>query len=190
MKKLTYAMLIVVLSAAVGHSRTKVRTDYDPETSFSDLGTYAWSQDGGEVEPEQAFLSPLLEKRIQDAVDLNLASKGLQETSADEADLLVSYHVTTRYTGYRRPYYGGYGYGGYGYGGYGYDRYGYPGYVDHYLQVTLVIDFHDVRTGELIWRSWATKDMARQPSPHDVAKYARKAVKKMFKKFPPESPKG
>ena len=205
MKKLLYALSVVFLSTAVSHGGTKVHTDYDREMSFSEMTSYAWTQSAGAVEPGHAFLSPLLEKRIQDAVDQTLASKGIQHGSIEEADFQVSYHVIIReeadvspiarhysygYYGYRRhshssfrrPYYGGYGYGGY--------SNPYSGYVDHYLEVTLVIDVHDLRTGELVWRGWAIKDMARQPDPDDVAKYARNAVRKMFKKFPPEGPKG
>ena len=107
MKKLIYALSMVFLSTTVSHGGTKVHTDYDREMSFSDMRTYAWTEGTGAVEPGHAFLSPLLEKRIQDAVDQTLA----------------------------------------------------------------------------------TKDMARQPDPDDVAKYARKAVQEMFKKFPPEGPR-
>ena len=109
--------------------------------------------------------------------------------------------------------YGGYGsrYGPYGYGGpYGYrgssyrgsfgfslyggryfrpyygSYYGYPGAgrVYEYLQGTLVLDFIDVRTEEVIFRGWAKQSLGSDPSPEKVRMYVTEAVEEILEDFP------
>ena len=107
----------------------------------------------------------------------------------------------------------GYGYGSYGYGGpYGYSPYSYRrsfglgyfggrrfspyygysgagyagrGSVQEYLDATLVLDIIDVRTGEVIFRGWASKSLPSDPSPKNVRKYVTEAVEEILEDFPP-----
>ena len=51
----------------------------------------------------------------------------------------------------------------------------------------LVLDVLDARTGELIWRGWATKSLDDNPTPETVQKYVKAAVEKILEKFPPAS---
>ncbi len=85
----------------------------------------------------------------------------------------------------------GYGYHGRGYGGHGYDYGGYYGrgyggggsYLRTYKEGTLILDFVDPETMQLIWRGWATFAF---DDPDKAARYVNKAVKKILKKFPPQ----
>ena len=90
--------------------------------------------------------------------------------------------------GSRHYRYGRRGYLGFGhYGGhYGYG-YGYPygGYVDEYLEGTLVLDIIDPVANEVIWRAWASDAMDSDPSPHRVRKYVNEAVTEILARFPP-----
>ena len=56
--------------------------------------------------------------------------------------------------------------------------------------MTLVLDIYDAKTGELIWRGQASKELARNPKSKDVKKFADKGVRKLLKQFPPEGPNG
>ena len=47
----------------------------------------------------------------------------------------------------------------------------------------------DSRTNDLLWRAVATETMEQNPKPEKVEKKINKAVKKMFKKFPPPQDK-
>ncbi len=82
--------------------------------------------------------------------------------------------------GYGR--YGYSGYGGYGYSGYGgYGHSGYGGYA--YQEATLILDFVDPESTELLWRGWYVgKIRDGQLSEKKI----NKAVKRILKKFPPE----
>ena len=86
----------------------------------------------------------------------------------------------------RRGYLGFAHYGGhYGYGyGYGYG-YPYGGYVDEYLEGTLVLAIIDPVANEIIWRGWASDAMDSDPSPNRVRKYVNEAVTEILARFPP-----
>ena len=93
----------------------------------------------------------------------------------------------SRHHRYGRRGYLGFGhYGGrYGYGyGYGYG-YRYGGYVDEYLEGTLVIDIIDPVANEVIWRGWASDAMDADPDPSRVRKYVNEAVTEILARFPP-----
>ncbi len=49
---------------------------------------------------------------------------------------------------------------------------------------TLLVDFLDGESKKLVWRSVVTRTLS--DNPQKMAKYIKKAVKKMFKKFPPK----
>ncbi len=78
--------------------------------------------------------------------------------------------------------FGHHGYGRYGYSGYGgYGHSGYGGYA--YQEVTLILDFVDPESNELLWRGWYdSKIRDGQVSENKI----NKAVKRILKKFPPE----
>ncbi len=53
-----------------------------------------------------------------------------------------------------------------------------------YLRGTLVLDITDVRTGEVIWRGWASKSLHSDPRPEKVRMYVDEAVAEMLADFP------
>ncbi len=214
MKRIAIALVIVTMSASAGFAGTRVRFGFDENRSFAGLKTYQWLKSTeGEVETSP-FVSPLLEIRIQEAVNRELQAKGFQMTADGLPDVQIVYHVVTKqdvdaspigrsygsgYYHYRPSGHRGYGYSGhhghrgYGYSGHsGYGGYGYPysGYVEQYLSVTLVLDIYDAKTGELIWSGRASRKLARNPNARDVKKFADKGVRKLLKQFPPEGPLG
>ncbi len=194
-------------SAAVlilaGCASLQVRTDYDPQASFTPLRTYDWN--GGEVDAgsNPAMNNPLLGKHIRGAVEGELDRRGYRKTSGTP-DFRIAYRVVAEERSY--GYGGSYGYGrsyypgrygfrylgggffspyGYGYSGAGYG-YGGAGRVRQYLRGTLVLDITDVGTGEVIWRGWASKSLHHDPRPEKVRMYVDEAVAEMLEDFPPK----
>ena len=188
-------------------SAQKVRTDYDRDVTFAQLRTYDWVDNSVGTNGDQPTISPLLERRIHNAVDSELASKGFQKVRSGAPDFRVAYRVvaeekvtTDRSYGYS-PFYGHHGFGhhgsghhGFGHRGFGHGYFGHgsslyygPSLVREYLRTTLILDIFDARTDELIWRGWRTADLARNPRPKKVRKFADAAVRKILKKFPPGS---
>ncbi len=189
-----------------GCTSLQVRTDYDPQASFAQLGTYSWVDQTVAVGGDPAVNSTLAEQRIQDAVDNALQRIGYRRVATDSQDFHVTYSIASEQ---RSTVDAGYGYGAYGYRsrlryryrghsyfgrsrfGYGYDPYYDPYYggstVREYLAVTLVLDIIDARTNKLIWRGWATDKLDHDPKPDAVSEYIQVAVGKILETFPPAS---
>ncbi len=192
--------------ALAGCATLQVRTDYDPEVSFTQLSTYDWVDREADAGGDPAVNSPLLKRHIQDAVEDKLGRLGYRKVTSDTTDFRIDYRVTAEEKssidgsygyagpyGYGRSYYPGrYGFRWYGrryfspfY--YGYSGAGYvgAGRVREYLRGTLVLDITDVRTGEVIWRGWASKSLRLDPRPEKVRMYVNEAVEKILENFPP-----
>ena len=196
-----------VVLVLAGCASLQVRTDYDQGAFLTPLRTYDWA--GGEVDAgnNPAVNSPLLGKHIRGAVEGELDRRGYRQVTSGTPDFRIAYRVVAQeratavgsygyggYYGYGRYYYPGrYGFRGYGgrffspYG-YGYSGAGYggAGRVREYLRGTLVLDITDARTGELIWRGWASKSLHSDPRPEKVRMYVDEAVAEMLADFPPK----
>jgi Domain of unknown function (DUF4136) len=177
-KRLLIAALVLLLPPAVAVAQ-KVSYDYDKAANFAGFKTYA-HKEGTKVG------QPLIDERIVEAIDAQLAAKGLTKTEADP-DVFVVYHIafdkqkdiSTFSTGYG----GGYGPYGWGWGG---------GMGSSTTQVrdiligTLVIDLADAKQGKLAWRGMGVKEVKTQTNPEKRDKSINNAVKKIFKNYPPK----
>ena len=143
----------------------KVSTDSDPAAPFASYHTYAWTV--GTPSP-----NPLGDQRIHDAVDLQLAAKGLTRR-AENPDLVVATHVLTHEE--RQLVANGFGYGWYG-GGFGTVT------EQTYVQGTLVVDLYDAHTKKMVWRGTGT-DTASDKADKNTKK-VNKALAKMFERYP------
>ena len=50
---------------------------------------------------------------------------------------------------------------------------------------TLVVDLRDGRSGSVVWRGVASRDLDAKASPEEREKNINKVVEKMFKHYPP-----
>ena len=180
-------IVIALLGAALlfaGCSSYRVNTDYDPAINFSQYGTYAWLPAPDATDKTKGPENDgLLRQRIERAVNEVLASTGLREvTNQADANLLLNEHVsvdkklrvnTTNY---------GYGYGRWGYWGAGYN----DTRVDQYEEGTLIIDFIDAKSRELVWRGRATTRLKELKTPEQRDASVRKAVSKILERYPPK----
>ena len=146
----------------------KVTVDSNPAAPFSAYKTYAWLN--GTPAPE-----PIMEQQLRASINERLMARGLTKTTVSP-DLLVMTNVTTQQRQEFVP--NGFAYGPWWWGAYGYG----PGYMDTWLEGTLVVDFYDAKTKQLVWRGVATANASDKPT-HNVEKMD-KALKKMFEKFP------
>jgi hypothetical protein len=79
--------LAVVSSACVAISQD-VRHNAMPGVDFSKFHTYKWVSIEGAAHPNQ-----IMDAEIKQAIDTQLAAKGLTKTDSDKADLYVGYQV-------------------------------------------------------------------------------------------------
>jgi len=178
--------MIVLLIAALGLvvpgcSSFQVHSDYNPDVDFAQYGSFAWLPRPAEGD-KSAQVDGLLYQRIERAVNNNLAAKGMRLVD-DQADasLLVTEHInveqklqvnTTNY---------GYGYGRWGYYGGGYQQTN----VDQYEEGTLMIDFIDAKSKQLVWRGTAQSRLRNLKTPEERNKRVREAVNAILERYPP-----
>jgi hypothetical protein len=187
---ISIALLSLAASAAVAQD---VRYNFDKDTDFSKLKTFKWV-----TIKDASKLDDLRDKQIKDAVEAELAKKGLTNTEADTADLYVGYQAGigtekqfTSYNtgwGYGPGWYGGgwYGGGGVWYGGGGGMT---TGQTSTIYVGQLAVDFYDSKNHDLVWRGIASKTLDPKAKPEKQQKNLAKAVAKLLKNYPPPPPK-
>jgi uncharacterized protein DUF4136 len=193
MKKNTFFSIALLFLAASSAVAQDVRYNFDKDTDFSTLKTYKWV-----TIKDATKLDDLRDKQIKDAVEAELAKKGLTNTEADTADLYVGYQAGigtekqfTSYNtgwGYGPGWYGGgwYGGGGVWYGGGGGMT---TGQTSTIYVGQLAVDFYDPKNHDLVWRGIASKTLDPKAKPEKQQKNLAKAVAKLLKNYPPPPPK-
>jgi len=172
--KVISVLVCLVLAALVGCSPISVKTDYDHEVDFAKYKSFKWmphSEKGGRGTVRE---NSLLDKRIRQAVERELAAKGYEMIETGRADVFLAYHVGVR----QRvdvstvPY------------GYWRGRFhGRAAYVDRYKEGTLIIDFVDPELKQLVWRGAATGVIG---SMEESEEHINESVAKIFEKYPPK----
>ena len=183
MKKTIVFIAIIILALSANLMAQKVTGDYDKTTDFSQYKTYSfvgWQEDSEKV------LNDFDKKRLREAIQEEMAARQFEFVESG-ADMGVSLFIvvdektsTSSYT----HYYGGAGYGrgrrGTGGWGHGYASTSYS--ESDYLQGTLVLDFLDESSKDLVWQGVATGTVNEKPDKRE--KSIPKSVKKLMKKFP------
>ena len=118
----------------------------------------------------------IISQQIKQAVDSELASKGLEKTDSDDADLYIDYQVAVN----QERQWNAMGMGGpIRWGGMGTA-------TSSTINIgTLVIDMYDVAAKKQVWRGDATKTLNPSKDPQKNMKNLQKAVAKLLKNFPP-----
>jgi hypothetical protein len=131
---------------------------------------------------------PLIDERIVNGIEAELAKKGLTKVEANP-DVFVVYHVAfdkqKDISTFSSGYGGGYGPYGWGYGG------GWGGgttttQVRDILVGTLVVDVADAKKNAMVWRGMGVKEVNTQAKPEKRDKSIAKALEKIFKNYPPK----
>jgi hypothetical protein len=178
-----FLILCVTVFGAACASMT-VNYDYDQRVNFATLKTFNWLPSPADTQVNQLTI-----RNIEFAVDKQLQAKGLQ-MSSENPDFLVSVHVTQQRKVDVEQWGYAYGNGNFFYGG-RYRRFaGTPSNyefrrgTDTYVYDigTLIIDFVNPRTRELMWRGTATAEIDPSAPQIDLV---NKAVAKVLENFPP-----
>src|SRR5262249_46064472 len=114
-----FVLSVVILLLAGGISVAQdVRYNFDKNTDFSKFKTYKWVPI-----KDAAKVSDLVDKQIKDAIDAELATKGLTKVEGDDANLYVGYQPAVgeekQFNSYTTGWGSGPGWGGGWYGGMG-----------------------------------------------------------------------
>jgi hypothetical protein len=174
--------LLLFVQTAV--SAQDIRYNALPGTDFSKFKTYKWVR-----VPNAQYPNQILDAQIMQAIDAQLATKGLSKTEAENPDLVVTYQAAVNQEKQWNSYSTGGTMWGYGrWGGWG----GYGGGMESTTTTsstinvgTLNVDMYDVVKKEQVWRGSASKTLGSGKDPEKVQKGLNKAMAKLFKKYPP-----
>ena len=158
-------------------------SDYYLATDFSKLHTYAWAAESPVVHSEsgRVKISALTVRRVHEAIDRELGSKGYQLVTGGGADFGVSFTVGARDMITRVDYPPNY---------WTHTDWGVPYYwpnvdVAMYTEGTLGVDVFDNATHQPVWHGWAYKSINRRDI-GDPQATVDAAVGAIFKSFPPK----
>ena len=176
---LSTLILFFITSCAFGQD---VRYNFDKDINFSKFKTYKWV-----ILKDAPTANDLVTKQLQDAVDAELATKGLTKIDDDTANLFIGYQAGVgqekQFTSFSSDW--GYGGGWYRGGWYGPGGGTTTGSTSTIYVGQLVLDMYDSANRDLVWRGVASKTLDSKAKPDKQQKNLAKAVKKLLKNYPP-----
>jgi Domain of unknown function (DUF4136) len=187
MKKFSFLWMAVMLMLASVALAQDVRYNFDKDADFSKFKTYTWV-----VFKDASPVDTLTDKQIKDAIDAQLATKGLTKVDGDKADLYVGYQVAVgtekQFTSFNS---GGWGYGPGWYGGGWYGAGGgvTTGQTSTIYTGQLALDMYETAKQDLVWRGVANKTLDPNAKPEKRQKNLNKGAAKLLKNYPPPPPK-
>jgi hypothetical protein len=172
---LAWVMLFVCMPATA----QSVKYNFLAGTNFAKYKTYKWVR-----VPNVQYPNQILDAQIMDAIDAQMAAKGLTKTESNP-DLYICYQAAVN----QEKQWNSYSTGGdfYGWGGWG----GWGGMqttttTSSTINIgTLNLDMYDVAAKQQVWRGEASKTLGSGKNPEKVQKNLNKAMQKMFKNYPP-----
>ena len=136
---------LVMLVACGALPAQETRANHMPGMDFSKFHTYKWITIEGGEPPSQ-----IIDAQIKQAVDSQLAAKGLTKTDAAAADLYIGYQVAVDQERQWNAY-----------GGRGWRFGGMETATSSTMDIgTLVLDMYDQAGKQLVWSGKATKTIA------------------------------
>jgi hypothetical protein len=171
--KNTYSLLLpgLLLFGSLRVFGAQISTDYDHSTNFSQYKTYSWLK----VKAGDS----LLEDRIEQDVDIELAAKGWTRVDSN-GDASVSAFQSTQDQRTLETFYNSFG-GGWRWRGFG-DSIS-TTTTDVTKSGTVIVDIFDSHTQKLIWRGKDSDALSGDPAKNE--KKLAKDLTGMLKHFPP-----
>jgi hypothetical protein len=149
-----------------------VRYNFVPGTNFAQYKTYKWIDIPGGAHPNQ-----IVDGQIKQAVDSQLAMKGLTKSNDDNADLYVGYQIAVDQEKQWNAFGGGLGWrlGG-----------GMASATSSTINIgSLVLDIYDSKAKQLVWTGTATHTIDPSKNPEKNMEHIQKGMAKLLKNFPP-----
>ena len=183
MKRFSFLSVVVLLLVAGSALAQDIRYNFDKNADFSKFKTYKWVP----IKDAQK-LSDLVDKQIKDAMDTELAKKGLTKVDGDDANLYIGYQAAVGTEKQFTSFNSGWGYGPGWYGGGWYGGGGMStttGQTSTIYIGQLAVDMYDPAAKDLVWRGTASKTIDPKAKPDKQQKNLAKAVAKLLKNYPP-----
>jgi hypothetical protein len=183
MKSLLALSTVLLLAGAGTAAAQDVRYNFDKQANFGGFKTYKWVVIKGATQ-----LADLADRQVKEAVDAELAKKGLTKSDSDSADLYIGYQAgigqEKEYTSFDTGWGYGPGWGGGWYGGGGGGMT--TGQTSTIYIGQLALDMYASSPKSLVWRGAASKTLDPKAKPEKQQKNLQKAVAKLLKNYPPQ----
>lgn len=167
-----FTILCLALIVCSVSSAQDIKTNYMPETDFSQFHTYKWITIAGAVNPNQ-----IVDQEIRDAINAQLAAKGLSKTDSDSADLFIGYQCAVQ----QEKQWNAWGMGGgLRWGGMG------QATQSTIATGTLVLDMYSSQKKQLVWEGVASKTLDPGSNAQKKQNNINKAMAKLLKNYPPK----
>ena len=172
MKAIRMMMAVAILIgflAAISAQAQSVQSDYDRNFNFSSLKTFGFAVQ--RRTPNDPLAGDTLNNdRIRTALESQLTANGYRMGNGN-ADFAIVYHVTTKDKLSVQDY------------GYGPPRWWGSRniHVNQYSEGTLLVDFIDVKTNQVIWRGRASGTLEMKGVDKKISKSVEKLVKQFVK---------
>ncbi len=179
-----FPIALLILIGCVSASAQDIRYNFLPGTDFTKYKTYKWAR-----VPKADYPNQILDGQIMQAIDAQLALKGLTKATGEDSDLIVVYQAAVNQEKQWNSYstdMGGWGYGRWGgWGGYGGGMSTTTTTSETIHIGTIDVDIYDAAAKNQIWKGQASKTLGSGKDPAKVNKNLNKAMEKLFKKYPP-----
>lgn len=186
-KKQGMSVLVCSLFAIFifGCSSIEVSQDYQPDSDFGNLKTYAWKYKDQEKTGDMRIDSQLQDDRIRKATERKLLEKGFTKVSGKAPDFQIVYKYSISRKIYSNPISTGMGYG--------YGHYGSAGTIgirtgtriNEYDEGLLIIDFLKPGSDIVLWRGNSTRVIKTHSTPEKRIQNIDQTIGKMLAQFPP-----
>lgn len=177
MKRIALLAWMLLLIGASGAVAQDVTYNFDQGTDFSKFKTYKWVS----IKNAQQ-VDDITARQITEAIDNELAKKGLTKTDSDNADLFVGYQTAIGTQKQWNAYNTGWGYG---------PRWGGGGMATATSETIytgqLDLDMYSSAEKRLVWRGQVAKTIDTNAKPDKRQKNIQKAIEKLLKNYPPKS---
>lgn len=188
-----FSLLFLLLASCAG---ARVASDHDPAADFSRYSSFRWADSSASsLGGGSLFGHPFLERRIRDAVEGELASRGFRLIKASgEVDFTVALRVSSRAVEFTAPDPAASWHLRYGFGpSVRQDRWwwwgGYPLPIRCSEEVALAIIIADGRTGRPVWSASAREFEGWGDNGAELQRRIARIVGKLLDRFPPPPPR-
>ena len=183
------ALVVFTLFVLLGCANTSVNFDYDPETDFTAIKSFAWQSKAQSLTGDPKIDNEINDKRFRSAVNSGLIAKGLTQESPDKAEIILSYQITIKPKLHNQSTSGTIGIGTSSHGsGVGISL-GVPLTQNSYDEGTTILDMNDAKSKLLIWRGVAARKIDPSASAQENVDRIQKIVVELLGGYPPHAKK-
>ena len=179
--KFGLALLLALVACSVTYAQD-VRTNYMPGTDFSKYHTYAWVDEMKGVPRVGGQPDQILDTQVKQAVDSQMAAKGLTKVDSDKADLFLGYQLAIDREKQVNGFANGWGLGGWGPWGGGPDSF--SATTSTVNIGTFILGMYDPATKKLVWIGAAQHAIEPSKKQEKNQERLNKGAQKLLKDFP------